>query len=68
MLYCRSSGEIRGLYKGRNARLLFDLTRICAGRNDRGPMASPASPPTKIRFDSFELDVTSGELRKGEIG
>src|SRR5246127_4076915 len=28
-------------------------------------MASPASPPTKIRFDSFELDVTSGELRKG---
>jgi DNA-binding winged helix-turn-helix (wHTH) protein/Flp pilus assembly protein TadD len=28
-------------------------------------MASPASPPTKIRFDSFELDLTSGELRKG---
>ena len=28
-------------------------------------MASPASPTTKIRFDSFELDVTSGELRKG---
>jgi DNA-binding winged helix-turn-helix (wHTH) protein/tetratricopeptide (TPR) repeat protein len=28
-------------------------------------MALPASPPTKIRFDSFELDVTSGELRKG---
>ncbi len=28
-------------------------------------MASPASPPTRIRFDSFELDVTSGELRKG---
>jgi DNA-binding winged helix-turn-helix (wHTH) protein len=28
-------------------------------------MVSPASVPTKIRFDSFELDVTSGELRKG---
>ena len=28
-------------------------------------MVSPASLPTKIRFDSFELDVTSGELRKG---
>lgn len=27
-------------------------------------MASPASPPTKIRFDLFELDATSGELRK----
>jgi DNA-binding response OmpR family regulator len=53
------------LDKGRNARLLFDLTRICAERSDRGPMASPASPPIKIRFDSFELDVTSGELRKG---
>ena len=53
------------LYKGRDARLLFDLTRIYAGRNDRRPMVSPASVPTKIRFDSFELDVTSGELRKG---
>ena len=27
-------------------------------------MATPASPPAKIRFDSFELDVASGELRK----
>ena len=52
------------MYKGRDARLLFDLTRIYAGRYDRRPMA-PASLPTKIRFDSFELDVTSGELRKG---
>ena len=53
------------MYKGRGARLLFNLTRIYAGRNDRRPMVSPASLPTKIRFDSFELDVTSGELRKG---
>jgi eukaryotic-like serine/threonine-protein kinase len=30
-------------------------------------MASPASPPTKIRFDSFELDPISGELRKNGI-
>jgi eukaryotic-like serine/threonine-protein kinase len=30
-------------------------------------MASPASPPTKICFDSFELDPASGELRKGGI-
>ena len=55
----------QGSYKGQGARLLFNLTLICAGRNDRGPMVSPASVPTKIRFDSFELDVTSGELRKG---
>jgi hypothetical protein len=27
-------------------------------------MASPGSPPTKVRFDSFELNATSGELRK----
>jgi DNA-binding winged helix-turn-helix (wHTH) protein len=30
-------------------------------------MASPASPPTKIRFGSFELDPTSGELRRGGV-
>jgi DNA-binding winged helix-turn-helix (wHTH) protein/predicted Zn-dependent protease len=30
-------------------------------------MATPASPPTKIRFDSFELDPASGELRKGGV-
>jgi eukaryotic-like serine/threonine-protein kinase len=30
-------------------------------------MASPASPPTKIRFDSFELDPATGELHKGGI-
>ncbi len=53
------------MYKGRGARLLFNFTLICAGRNDRGPMVSPVSLPAKIRFDSFELDVTSGELRKG---
>jgi DNA-binding winged helix-turn-helix (wHTH) protein/Tfp pilus assembly protein PilF len=55
----------QGLYKGRDARLLFDLTRIYAGWNDREFMVLPVSLPTKIRFDSFELDVTSGELRKG---
>jgi Tol biopolymer transport system component/DNA-binding winged helix-turn-helix (wHTH) protein len=27
-------------------------------------MSSPLPVPTKIRFDAFELDVTSGELRK----
>ena len=27
-------------------------------------MATQASPPPRIRFDSFELDATSGELRK----
>lgn len=30
-------------------------------------MASQAAPPTKIRFDSFELDAASGELRKRGI-
>src|ERR1700751_5149052 len=30
-------------------------------------MASPAPPRTNIRFDSFELDAISGELRKGGI-
>ena len=30
-------------------------------------MASPVPAPTRIRFDEFELDVTSGELRKGGI-
>lgn len=30
-------------------------------------MATPASPPTKIRFESFELDPTSRELRKGGV-
>jgi DNA-binding winged helix-turn-helix (wHTH) protein/tetratricopeptide (TPR) repeat protein len=32
-----------------------------------GPMATQASPPTRIRFDSFEVDTASGELRKGGI-
>ena len=30
-------------------------------------MATQASPPPRIRFDSFELDATSGELRKSGI-
>ncbi|MFY9729391.1 MAG: winged helix-turn-helix domain-containing protein [Candidatus Acidiferrales bacterium] len=30
-------------------------------------MATPVPAPTKIRFDAFELDVTSGELRKAGI-
>ena len=30
-------------------------------------MASPVPAPTRIRFDAFELDVTSGELRKNGI-
>src|SRR5229473_2420242 len=30
-------------------------------------MASPAPVPTRIRFDTFELDATSGELRKAGI-
>src|SRR5580704_19623340 len=30
-------------------------------------MASPVPAPTRIRFDEFELDVSSGELRKGGI-
>lgn len=30
-------------------------------------MSSPAPVPTKIRFDTFELDPTSGELRKSGI-
>ncbi len=30
-------------------------------------MASPVPAPTRIRFDAFELDVTSGELRKAGI-
>src|ERR1700739_434901 len=30
-------------------------------------MSSPAPVPTKIRFDTFELDATSGELRKSGI-
>ena len=30
-------------------------------------MASPAPPSMRIRFDAFELDATSGELRKNGI-
>jgi DNA-binding winged helix-turn-helix (wHTH) protein len=30
-------------------------------------MASPAPAPTRIRFDAFELDAASGELRKAGI-
>jgi TolB-like protein/DNA-binding winged helix-turn-helix (wHTH) protein/Flp pilus assembly protein TadD len=30
-------------------------------------MASPAPVPNKIRFDTFEMDATSGELRKSGI-
>jgi eukaryotic-like serine/threonine-protein kinase len=30
-------------------------------------MAAPAFPPTRIRFDSFELDPVSGELRKNGV-
>ncbi|HKE06276.1 MAG TPA: winged helix-turn-helix domain-containing protein [Candidatus Acidoferrum sp.] len=30
-------------------------------------MPSPVPVPTKIRFDTFELDVTAGEVRKGGI-
>ena len=30
-------------------------------------MASHAAPPAKIRFDSFQLDAASGELRKSGI-
>src|SRR5580700_2286958 len=30
-------------------------------------MSSPAPVPTKIRFDAFELDAASGELRKSGI-
>ena len=30
-------------------------------------MASPESAPTRIRFDAFELDAASGELRKAGI-
>jgi DNA-binding response OmpR family regulator len=37
----------------------------CGKERLRSPVASPASPLTKIRFDSFELDLSSGELRNG---